>query len=255
MSDTEIQTADAEAPVVENVIVDVLTDDLDEDHLGDDVLDDDVLDDDVLDDDVLDDDVLDEDDLGEDLDDVDPDEDLDEYEDVEHTGLVLREVIERQLIACRALSTQVTDAATDVTVTLVESPARVIAAVREGATLPSAFGLTTDTVADAAMEAGSRIRAAVGTYLTAQAALPNALISGTAEVAGSAVRAQGALASSAFDAAFTVATAVSRGADVRDSLDEEWNGLVASVASARDDVEDAWFVAQQRVWDALPAAD
>lgn len=186
------------------------------------------------------------------------DHDLDyEYDDGdsedERATLVLREVIERQLIACRTLSTRVTDAATDVTATLVESPARVVAAVRDGATLPSAFGLTGDTLTDAALEAGGRIRAAVATYVNAQSALPNALITGTAEVAGTTVRAQGSVVSSAFDAAFTVASVATRGADIRDSFDEEWQGFLASVAAARDDVEDAVSVARQRIQAALPA--
>jgi hypothetical protein len=186
-----------------------------------------------------------------------PEEDLDEDgdyddDDYERATVVLREVIGRQLIACRTLSTQVTDAATDVTATLVESPARVIAAVREGATLPTAFGLTGDTLTDAALEAGGRIRAAVAGYVNSQSALPNAVITGTAEIAGTAVRAQGSIASSAFDAAFTVATVATRGDDVRDVFDEEWRGFLASVAAARDDVEDALSVARHRVRGALP---
>lgn len=188
-------------------------------------------------------------DFDEDFDDDDADEDDEEYE---RAVIVLREVIERQLIACRTLSAQLTDTATDVTAALVESPAKVIEAVREGTTLPGAVSLTADAVTDAAIQAGSRIRAAVGSYVNSQAALPDALIIGAAEVAGSAIRAQGTVASSAFDAAFMVATTAARGDDVRDAFDEEWQGLLATVSSVRDDVDDTVSAARRRVRDALP---
>ncbi|MDF2824100.1 MAG: hypothetical protein K0R68_1508 [Mycobacterium sp.] len=166
---------------------------------------------------------------------------------------LLREVIERQLIAGRTLSIQLTDAATDVAATLAESPAGVLAAVREGASLPSALGITGDTLVDAALEAGGRARAAVGRFVNSQSSLPDALITGSSEVTGSAVRAQGSIASSAVDAAFTVAAVAARGGDVRDTLGQEWAGVLASALSARDDVEDAVSVARHRIQNALPA--
>ncbi len=174
-------------------------------------------------------------------------------EDDRDTVLV-REVLERQLIMCRTLSAQLTDAATDVTAALVESPAAVINALREGTTLPSALGLTGDALVDAAIEGGSRVRAAVGSYLNAQSALPDAVIVSTAELAGSAIRAQGAVAASALDAAFLVASTAARGDDVREVFDEEWRGVLATVSSVRGQVEDTVSAARHRVHSALPPA-
>jgi hypothetical protein len=178
-----------------------------------------------------------------------------EFQDEDERDTVLvRGFLERQLIACRTLSAQLTDAATDVTAALVESPAAVIHALREGTTLPSAFGLTGDALADAAIEGGSRIRAAVGSYVNTQSALPDAVIVSTAELAGSAIRAQGAVAASAFDAAFLVASTAARGEDVREVFDEEWRGVLATVSSVRGQVADTVSAARHRVRSALPPA-
>ena len=251
MSETEIQPAVSEAVIVADVVEEDHAEVPDHDRVGFDEPENDLEEDADRDHDDQDDDDPDYDDNGDDRDEYDEDEhdDDDEYD---RGAVVLREVIQRQLIACRTLSTQVADAATDVTAILVESPARVIAAVRDGASLPSALGLTGDALADAALEAGGRIRAAVAGYVNSQSALPNALIAGTAEIAGSAVRAQGSLASSALDAAFTVAAVTARGEDLRDTFDEEWRGLVASVASVRDDVEDAIETARRNIVVTLP---
>ncbi|MGB3483552.1 MAG: hypothetical protein WBB07_15220 [Mycobacterium sp.] len=169
------------------------------------------------------------------------------------TAVVLREVIERQLVACRTLSVQITYAATDITAAAVESPARVISAVRDGATLPEAIGQTGELFQDAAAEAGSRLRAAVGNYVNSQSGLSDALIVGTAEIAGAVARAHGAVAAGAFDAAFTVATVVSKGGDIRDAAEHEWQDLLTSAASARDEIDDALSTAGHALRDAVPS--
>lgn len=183
----------------------------------------------------------------------DTDESEFQDEDDRDTALV-RGLFERQLIACRTLSAQLTDAATDVTAALVESPAAVINALWEGTTLPSALGLTGDALADAAIEGGGRVRAAVGSYVNAQSALPDALIVSTAELAGSAIRAQGAIVASALDAAFLVASTAARGDAVREVFDEEWRGVLATVSTVRGHVDDTFSAARHRVRNALPPA-
>lgn len=163
----------------------------------------------------------------------------------------LREVLERQLHAGQDLSEQLFDAATDAGVALVESPAKVIAAIREGATLPAAFGETGEVVGDVVAATGSRIRIAVGEYVGRQAVLPNAVISGAAEVAGALVRAQGELAASAVDGAFAVATTATHRGDVRDAIDREWSELNATAVELRDVLEARLIVARQSIRDAI----
>lgn len=171
--------------------------------------------------------------------------------DIRRRAVILREALERQLGAGQDLSDQLFDAATEATVAVVESPARVISAVRGGATLPAAFGETSDAVQDAVAGAGSRIRTAVGGYVRQQAVLPNAVITGAAEVAGALVRAQGELAASAVDGAFEVAATASRRGDIRDAIDREWSEFNATAVSARDGVEARIAVARQSIRDAI----
>ena len=111
------------------------------------------------------------------------------------TGRHAGDVLERQLDAGQDLSTHLIEATTDAAVAVAESPAKVIAAIRSGATLPAAIGETNEAVQEAVLMAGSRIRTAVGAYVNQQAPLPNAVIVGAAEVAAATVRGQGELVS------------------------------------------------------------
>lgn len=171
--------------------------------------------------------------------------------DIRQRVLAFREALERQLDAGQDLSEQLFGATTDAGVAVVESPARVIAAVRGGATLPAALGETSEAVQDSVAAAGSRIRTAVGDYVGQQAVLPNAVIAGAAEVAGALVRAQGELASSAVDGAFSVAATASRRGDVRDAIDREWSEFNATAVELRDTVEARIAVARQSIRDAI----
>lgn len=171
--------------------------------------------------------------------------------DIRRRARALREALERQLGAGQGLSEELFGATTDAGVAVVESPARVIAAVRSGATLPAALGETGEAVQDSVAVAGSRIRTAVGEYVGQQAVLPNAVIVGAAEVAGALVRAQGELASTAVDGAFAVATTASRRGDVRDAIDREWSEFNATAVELRDTVEARLSVARQSIRDAI----
>src|SRR4051812_25939402 len=131
-------------------------------------------------------------------------------------GIVIRHVLQRQLVAGQGLSTQLVDAATDVSVAVAHAPATVISEIRGGATLPTAFTRTGTSVRDVVTEAGGRVRTAVGEYVGQQATLPNAVVVGAADVAETVARAQGAVTASAFNAAFAVATVATQGGDVRD---------------------------------------
>ncbi|MET0898294.1 MAG: hypothetical protein ABWY45_10320, partial [Mycobacterium sp.] len=105
---------------------------------------------------------------------------------------------------------------------------------------------------DAAADAGSRIRATVSSYVNSQSALPHAVIIGAADVTASAIRAQGAVAVSAVDTAFTIATVATRGGDLRDALDQEWRELNATAVSARGEITDAVDHARQSIRVVLP---
>lgn len=163
----------------------------------------------------------------------------------------IREVLERQLIAGQGLTGQLLDTATELGAALAEAPARVIAEVRDGATLPDALGETGSALQATLVLAGDRVRTTVGRYVGGQATLPNAVIVGAAEVAASVVRAQGNVTASAVDAAFAVATVATQGGDVRDAIDREWRELSTTVASAREDVSQTFDVAREGVRQAV----
>jgi hypothetical protein len=164
--------------------------------------------------------------------------------------LALRHVIERQITASQELSTELFGAATDVTAAIVESPAKVLVAVNGGATLPAALAETGTNLQEVTADAASRARSAVGEYVGDRAVLPNAVISGAAELAGSVARAQGAVASSAVNAAFNVATAAAQGGDVRDAIGHEVQELSAAARSARESVLSSASAARQEIRDA-----
>ena len=166
-------------------------------------------------------------------------------------GRHIGDVLERQLDAGQDLSTHLIEATTDAAVAVAESPAKVIAAIRSGATLPAAIGETNEAVQEAVLMAGSRIRTAVGAYVNQQAPLPNAVIVGAAEVAAATVRGQGELVSTAVDGVFEVAVALGRRGDVRDVIDREWSEFNATAVSVREAVEARIAVARQSIRDAV----
>lgn len=167
------------------------------------------------------------------------------------TGRHAGDVLERQFDAGQDLSTHLIEATTDAAVAVVESPAKVIAAIRSGATLPAALGETNEAVQEAVLMAGSRIRTAVGAFVNQQAPLPNAVIVGAAEVAAATVRGQGELVSSAVDGVFEVAVTVGRRGDVRDVIDREWSEFNATAVSVREAVEARIAVARRSIRDAV----
>lgn len=165
---------------------------------------------------------------------------------------VIREVIERQLEAGRNLSDELIVAVTDATAAVVESPVRVVTAVREGATLPTAIDQAGETLQNEMSATGSRIRSAVGEYVGHQATLPNAVITGVAGVAGSVIRGQGAVTGSGVHGIMTVATEAARAGDVRSTFTQEWRDTAEVAKSARADVADAWAAARQGIREAVP---
>jgi hypothetical protein len=167
------------------------------------------------------------------------------------TPLPIRAVLERQLVAGQTLSSELIDAASDVTAAIAEAPAALVNAVRGGATLPAAFTHSTSALHNVAADAGDRMRAALGEYVSGQANLPNAVIGGAAEVTASLVRAQGSVAGSAVDAAFAVAAVAAHGGELRDALDREWRELSATASSARENVNHTFDVARQSVRQAV----
>ncbi|MBB5163524.1 hypothetical protein [Mycobacterium sp. AZCC_0083] len=150
-------------------------------------------------------------------------------------SIVIRHVLERQLVAGQGLSTQLVDAATDVTVALAQAPAGVVGEIRGGATLPTAFARTGTSVREVVTGAGGRVRSAVGEYVGNQATLPNAVVVGAADVAETVVRAQGTVTASALNAAFTLATSATQGGDLREVFSRERHevGAVADAARGR----------------------
>jgi hypothetical protein len=165
--------------------------------------------------------------------------------------LPIRAVLERQLVAGQTLSNELIDAASDLTAAIAEAPAALVNAVRGGATLPAAFTHSTSGLHHVAADAGDRMRAALGEYVSGQANLPNAVIGGAAEVTASLVRAQGSVAGSAVDAAFAVAAVAAHGGELRDALDREWRELSAAASSARENVNHTFDVARQSVRQAV----
>jgi hypothetical protein len=162
------------------------------------------------------------------------DEDADEPESTR--SIVIRHVLERQLVAGQSLSGQLVGAATDVTVAVAHAPADVIGEIRGGATLPTALARTGTSVRGVVTDAGGRVRTAVGGYVEAQATLPNAVVVGAADVAETVARAQGTVAASALNAAFALATVATQGGDVREAFGRERRELGETADSARTKV-------------------
>ncbi|NTY60479.1 hypothetical protein [Mycolicibacterium sphagni] len=165
----------------------------------------------------------------------------------ERMKLAIRQVLERQIAVGQALSSQLIDAATDVTTAIAHAPATFAGAIQDGDTIASAWERTGAGVQDVLDEAGSRLRAAVTTYVGHQAALPVAVLGYAGEVAGSLASAQGTVAGSALDGAFAVATAAAQGDNVREVFDRNVGELRATALAARGDVSESAKRAGQEV--------
>ncbi|MGK2883087.1 MAG: hypothetical protein ACSLE6_20670 [Mycobacterium sp.] len=172
-------------------------------------------------------------------------------EDVARSVFVLREVIGRQVVAGQGLANDLIDLATDVGEVLVHAPAVVVAAIRGGATLPAAVSQSGSVVSEAVVNAGDRLRTAVGGYVERQATLPNALLSGAAGVASTVVRAQGTVGGSAVNAVFAVAAVATNGGDVRDVFDRELDEVNAKAESARGQISESLKTARREIVDAV----
>ncbi|MUL66234.1 hypothetical protein BOO86_17315 [Mycobacterium sp. CBMA 234] len=177
--------------------------------------------------------------------------------DADETGLAIREVLsgvlERQLDAGHSLTRQLVSATSAAAEAVVESPAKVISSVRDGATLPNAVSDTGSAVQDVLAESGRDIRSAVGEYVGRNAVGPNAVIAGASHVAGSLVRAQGALTATAVDGLFTVAGTAAHGDDVREVANREWSELRTTASSAREAVEAQIATTRENIRDAFDA--
>lgn len=198
------------------------------------------------------------DDVAEDVEEVAEqlEDEIDEIiDDVVHSEFVLREIIERQVILGQSLTNDLVEAATDVSEALVHTPAVVVAAIRGGATLPAALGQTRSTVQEAVLDAGDRVRTALGGYVERQATLPNALISSAAGVASTVIRAQGTVGGSAANAVFAVAAVASSGGNVRDALGRELREVNASTIAAREDIGESVKLARREIAAAVTPFD
>ncbi len=168
---------------------------------------------------------------------------------------VIREVLERQLVAGQGLGTQLVGASTEISVALVHAPVTVIDEIRSGATLPAALAHTRAEVQGVVSSTGSRVRTAIGEYVGNQATLPSAVVVGAADVAEAVLRGQGNVAGSAIDSAFTVATIAARGGDVRDALGRERRDIAARADVARADVAESWERALEEIRGAVKDYD
>ncbi|WP_431231978.1 hypothetical protein ACQ856_21070 [Mycolicibacterium psychrotolerans] len=169
----------------------------------------------------------------------------------EQTTIVIRHVLERQIAAGQALSSQLLDAATDVTTAIAHAPAAFAGAIQDGETIAAAWERTGTGVQDVVDDARGRLRAAVVSYVGHQATLPVAVLGYAGEVAGSVASAQGTLAGSALDGAFAVATAATQGDDVRAALGRNIDELRATATAARGDVNESLKRAGREVREAV----
>jgi hypothetical protein len=166
-------------------------------------------------------------------------EDETQIEDQRPARLAIRHVLARQLVAGNSLGVQLVDAATDVSAAVAHTPASVVDEIRGGATLPTALANTGTSLRGVAFGVGGRVRMAVGGYVAEQAALPNAVVVGTADVAESLVRAQGTVTASALNTAFALASTASQGGNVREAFGRERVEFGAAVEAARQRVEES----------------
>jgi hypothetical protein len=169
----------------------------------------------------------------------------------EQTTIVIRHVLERQIAVGQALSSQLLDAATDVTTAIAHAPAAFAGAIQDGETIATAWERTGTGVQDVVDDARGRLRAAVVSYVGHQATLPVAVLGYAGEVAGSVASAQGTLVGSALDGAFAVAAAATQGDDVRAALGRNIGELRATATAARGDVNESVRRAGREVREAV----
>ncbi|TGD88305.1 hypothetical protein BayCH28_11145 [Mycolicibacterium sp. CH28] len=168
-----------------------------------------------------------------------PGEGTDEVRPEPRMNIVIRQVLERQLTAGQALSSQLLNAATDVTTAVAHAPATFAAAIQEGDTISSAWTRTGADLHGVADEAGGRARAAVVSYIGHQATLPVAVLGCVGEIAGSLAAAQGTVVGSALDGAFAVAVAATNGENMRQVVGRNIGDVRATAAAARGDLDDS----------------
>ena len=179
----------------------------------------------------------------------------DAVEDAADDMFAIREVIGRQVVAGQGLSAELVEVATDIGEAFVHAPAVVVAAIRGGATLPAAVSQSRSVLYEVVVNAGDRLRSAVGGYVERQATLPNAVISGAAGVVSTVIRAQGAVGGSAVDAMFAVAAAATDGDDVRDAFDKRRRDIEAKAGTARADIVEALTQARSEIRSAVTLSD
>lgn len=170
-------------------------------------------------------------------------------------ALVIRHVLERQLGASHGLGAELVGASTDLSASMAHAPAAVVDEIRSGATLPAALANTGAEVRHIAASTGTRMRSAIGEYVGNQATLPNAVVVGAADVAETVLRAQGTVAATAVDNAFTLATTAVRGGDVGDALSRGRRELADRTRAARTDVVVAWERAAEEIRGAVTDYD
>lgn len=153
--------------------------------------------------------------------------------------IVIRHVLERQLGAGQSFGVQLVGATTDASVALAHAPATLIDGIRGGATLPAALAHTRKELGDVISSSGSRVRTAIGEYVGTQAALPQAVLVGAAGVAESVLRAQGDVAATAIDSAFSVAIVAARGGNLPTALSHERRDVGAQLEAARADLAES----------------
>ncbi|QYL14609.1 hypothetical protein [Mycolicibacterium pallens] len=167
------------------------------------------------------------------------------------TNIVIRHVLERQIAAGQALSSQLINATTLLTTAIAHAPSTFAGAIQDGDTIAAAWERTGTGVADVVDEARGRLRAAVVSYVGHQATLPVAVLGYAGEVAASVASAQGTVAGSAIDGAFAVATAATQGDDVRAALSRNIDELRATAVAARGDITESVKRAGQEVREAV----
>ena len=111
------------------------------------------------------------------------------------------------------------------------------------------------SVREVVADAGGRVRTAVGEYVGNQAALPNAVVVGAADVAETVARAQGTVTASALNAAFTVATVASQGGDVRDAFGRERRDVGEVAGAARERIAASVGRAREEIRAGIKDAD
>lgn len=183
------------------------------------------------------------------------DEFEDEYQDdvnaVPRPNLVIRHVLEHQLVAGQLLSTELLRAATELTTAVAEAPATFAGAIQDGDHFAAAWARTGTAIREVAGEAGGRVRTALTSYVGHQATLPVAFVGGAGQIAGSIASAQDTLADSVLDGAFAVATVAALGGDLRHALERNVRDTNATATAARGEITNSVKRAGQDIREAF----